>query len=72
MEIIEETIRYIDALHHQLAIKMDQHSDQQQQQREERGDDGQERGGGDAGQQEQSVPHVIQCKVIQKFDSAVA
>lgn len=58
MEIIEETIRYIDALHHQLAIRMDQH----QQQREERGDDGQA-GGGDAGQQEQSVTHVTQCKV---------
>lgn len=56
VEIIEETIRYIDALHHQLAIRMDQH----QQQREERGDDGQA-GGGDAGQQEQSVTHVTQC-----------
>ena len=63
MEIIEETIRYIDALHHQLAIRMDQ---QQQPVAEEEGDDGGSNSGGggdDAGQQQFSItPAAMQCK----------
>ena len=54
VEIIEETIRYIDALHHQLAIRMDQ----QQHQMEERSDDGP---GGDA---EITPTPVIQCNYM--------
>ena len=66
MEIIEETIRYIDALHHQLAIRMDQ---QQQPVVEEQGEEGGNNsgssgGGGDDGGQQQLpiTPAAMQCK----------
>ena len=35
MEIIEETIRYIDALHHQLAARIQPAQQQQQQQHQQ-------------------------------------